>query len=143
MSTVATRYKQCHETCAFWGASQCLLLLLPNTHYDYYYYYYYYCYCHELCTFFFFWVDGVCYMKTLAVGHTAIITYYRLLLSRTLRLFCFFGVHGSLMHEISSCRPYCVEYTGSHPNSEVKRHRARLVLGWGTAWEHLRVLTAF
>ena len=40
-------------------------------------------------------------------------------------------------------RPYRVEYTGSLPNSEVKRHRARLVLGWGTAWEDLRVLLAF
>ena len=27
--------------------------------------------------------------------------------------------------------------------SEVEWHRARLVLGWGTAWEHLRVLSAF
>ena len=26
---------------------------------------------------------------------------------------------------------------------KVKRHRARLVLGWGTAWEDLRVLSAF
>ena len=40
-------------------------------------------------------------------------------------------------------RPYRVECTGSLPNSEVKRHRARLVLGWGTAWEDLRVLSAF
>ena len=40
-------------------------------------------------------------------------------------------------------RPYRVECTGSLPNSEVKRRRARLVLGWGTAREHLRVLSAF
>ena len=40
-------------------------------------------------------------------------------------------------------RPYRVEYTGSLSTSEVKRRRARLVLGWGTAWEHLRVLSAF
>ena len=32
-------------------------------------------------------------------------------------------------------RPYCVEYTGSHPNSEVKRRQARIVLGWGTSRE--------
>ena len=38
--------------------------------------------------------------------------------------------------------PYHVECTGSLPTSEVKRHRARLVLGWGTAWEDLRVLPA-
>ena len=41
------------------------------------------------------------------------------------------------------CRPYYVENTGSLPNSEVKRRKARLVLGSGTAWEPLRVLTAF
>ena len=40
-------------------------------------------------------------------------------------------------------RPYRVEYTGSLLTSEVKRRRARLVLGWGTAWEDLRVLSAF
>ena len=40
-------------------------------------------------------------------------------------------------------RPYCVEYTRSHPNSEVKRRKARIVLGWGTAWEVLRVPLAF
>ena len=40
-------------------------------------------------------------------------------------------------------RPYRVECTGSLSTSEVKRHRARLVLGWGTAWEDLRVLSAF
>jgi hypothetical protein len=44
----------------------------------------------------------------------------------------------------SSCqRPYCVENTGSHPNSEVKRRKARIVLGWVTAREVLRVLLAF
>ena len=36
-------------------------------------------------------------------------------------------------------RPYRVECTGSLLTSEVKRRRARLVLGWGTAWEDLRV----
>ena len=40
-------------------------------------------------------------------------------------------------------RPYRVECTGSLSTSEVKRHRARLVLGWGTAWEHPGVLPAF
>ena len=39
-------------------------------------------------------------------------------------------------------RPYRVECTGSLSTSEVKQHRARLVLGWGTAWEDLRVLSA-
>ena len=36
-----------------------------------------------------------------------------------------------------------VEYTGSLLTSEVKRHRAWLVLGWGTAREHPQVLSAF
>ena len=40
-------------------------------------------------------------------------------------------------------RPYRVECTGSLLTSEVKRRRARLVLGWGTAREDLRVLPAF
>ena len=40
-------------------------------------------------------------------------------------------------------RPYRVECTGSLSTSEVKQRRARLVLGWGTAWEDLRVLSAF
>ena len=40
-------------------------------------------------------------------------------------------------------RPYRNEYTGSLPNSEVNRCRARSVLGWGTAREALRVLLAF
>ena len=43
----------------------------------------------------------------------------------------------------SRWRPYNVEYTGSLLTSEVKRHMARLVLGWGTAWEHPGVLPAF
>lgn len=33
-------------------------------------------------------------------------------------------------------RPYHVGYTGSRPITEVKRRRARSVLGWVTAWEH-------
>ena len=40
-------------------------------------------------------------------------------------------------------RPYRNEHTGSLPNSEVNRCRARSVLGWGTAWEVLGVLLAF
>ena len=39
-------------------------------------------------------------------------------------------------------RPYRVECTGSLLTSEVKRRRARLVLGWGTAREDPRVLSA-
>jgi hypothetical protein len=42
-----------------------------------------------------------------------------------------------------SCRPYYHENTGSRPISEVKRGKARLVLGSVTAREPLRVLTAF
>ena len=40
-------------------------------------------------------------------------------------------------------RPYCDEYTRSHQNSAVKHHKARSVLGWGTAWEALRVPLTF
>ena len=36
-------------------------------------------------------------------------------------------------------RPYHVENTSSRPITEVKQRRARLVLGWVTAWEY-RVL---
>ncbi len=45
--------------------------------------------------------------------------------------------------QISRQRPYCVENTGSLPNSEVKHRKARIVLGWVTAREVLRVLLAF
>ena len=37
-------------------------------------------------------------------------------------------------------RPHCDVFTRSHLNSEVNRHKARLVLGWVTVWELLRVL---
>ena len=40
-------------------------------------------------------------------------------------------------------RPHCVDQTGSHPNSEVKRRKARIVLGWVTAREVLWVLLVF
>jgi hypothetical protein len=40
-------------------------------------------------------------------------------------------------------RPYRVLCTGSLLTSEIKRRRARLVLGWGTAREDLMVLSAF
>ena len=40
-------------------------------------------------------------------------------------------------------RPYRAECTGFLLTSEVKQRRARSVLGWGTAWEDLRVLSAF
>ena len=37
----------------------------------------------------------------------------------------------------SNClRPYHAESTGSRPITEVKQRRARLVLGWVTAWEY-------
>lgn len=51
--------------------------------------------------------------------------------------------HSKIHHIVPRCRPYYVENTGSLPNSEVKRRKARLVLGSGTAWEPLRVLTTF
>ena len=43
---------------------------------------------------------------------------------------------------VSCLRPYHVENTSSRPITEVKQHRAELVLGWVTAWEY-SVLQAF
>ena len=40
-------------------------------------------------------------------------------------------------------RPYHVESTGSRLITEVKQRRARLVLGWMTAWEHRVLLATF
>ena len=40
-------------------------------------------------------------------------------------------------------RPHRGECAGSLPHSEAKRRRARSVLGWGTAWEALRVPRVF
>ena len=50
--------------------------------------------------------------------------------------------HGPFLDIYLRWRPYRVECTGSLLTSEVKRHRARIVLGWGTAWETPRVLPA-
>ena len=57
-------------------------------------------------------------------------------------ILCFVNCDLDMFHCIC-WRPYHVECTGSLLTSEVKRHRARLVLGWGTAREDLRVLSAF
>ncbi|KYB28345.1 hypothetical protein TcasGA2_TC032590 [Tribolium castaneum] len=40
-------------------------------------------------------------------------------------------------------RPYHAEYTSSRLITEVKQRRARLVLGWVTAWEHRVPLPPF
>ena len=60
-------------------------------------------------------------------------------------LFCF--VHSSPYKHYFSLvyrqRPYHVENTGSRPITEVKQRRARLVLGWVTAWEHRVLLATF
>ena len=59
----------------------------------------------------------------------------------------FFDLHSQVcccsQPETCCRRPYRVECTGSLLTSEVKQRRARSVLGWGTAWEDLRVLSAF
>ena len=39
------------------------------------------------------------------------------------------------LRSVQCLRPYHVEHTGSRPITEVKQRRARLVLGWVTAWE--------
>ena len=57
---------------------------------------------------------------------------------------CALSSPSNRLRAISFCqRPYSVEHTRSHLNSEVKQPKARSVLGWGTAWEVLRVLLAF
>ena len=50
-------------------------------------------------------------------------------------------LYSCLFSYVCRQRPYHVESTGSRPITEVKQRRARLVLGWVTAWEH-RVLLA-
>ena len=52
-------------------------------------------------------------------------------------------VNGSVLQHLNCQRPYCVECTGSLPHSEVKPRKARIVLGWVTAREVLRVLLTF
>ena len=43
---------------------------------------------------------------------------------------------------LSQCLgPYHVESTSSRPITEVKQHRAALVLGWVTAWEYAVLYT--
>ena len=64
------------------------------------------------------------------------------LLLCTLVPILFFAIYKQIKKVFFRQRPYRVECTGSLPNSEVKRRRARLVLGWGTAREDLRVLSA-
>ena len=56
---------------------------------------------------------------------------------------CWVGLPQANEQRIFCRRPYRVECTGSLLTSEVKQRRARSVLGWGTAWEDLRVLSAF
>ena len=55
---------------------------------------------------------------------------------------------GSMSYvRVTGCHPrrrsYHAEYTGSHPNSEVKLRRASLVLGWGTTRESGVTATSF
>ena len=56
---------------------------------------------------------------------------------------CAHGIQGTVEERaalvIGCLRPYHVESTSSRPITEVKQRRARLVLGWVTAWEY-RVL---
>ena len=43
---------------------------------------------------------------------------------------------GGCLTSTKCLRPYHVENTSSRPITEVKQRRARLVLGWVTAWEY-------
>ena len=52
-------------------------------------------------------------------------------------------VYSCILFTVCRQRPYHVESTGSRPITEVKQRRARLVLGWVTAWEHRVLLATF
>ena len=52
-------------------------------------------------------------------------------------------LYSCLFSYVCRQRPYHVESTGSRPITEVKQRRARLVLGWVTAWEHRVLLATF
>ena len=54
-----------------------------------------------------------------------------------------FRVYKRIFFAVCRQRPYHVENTGSRPITEVKQRRARLVLGWVTAWEHRVLLAIF
>ena len=56
---------------------------------------------------------------------------------------CTFKVYKRTFLAVCRQRPYHVESTGSRPITEVKQRRARLVLGWVTAWEHQVLLATF
>ena len=56
---------------------------------------------------------------------------------------CTFKVYKRIFLAVCRQRPYHVESTGSRPITEVKQRRARLVLGWVTAWEHRVLLATF
>ena len=48
----------------------------------------------------------------------------------------FYQESGGCLMCTKCLRPYHVENTSSRPITEVKQRRARLVLGWVTAWEY-------
>ena len=50
---------------------------------------------------------------------------------------------GRVTSRVCCQRPYHVENTSSRPITEVKQHRARLVLRWVTAWERRVSLASF
>ena len=49
---------------------------------------------------------------------------------------CRHSIYTARQPAVCRQRPYHAENTSSRPITEVKQHRARLVLGWVTAWEH-------
>ena len=60
----------------------------------------------------------------------------------------FAKLYSNLKYNSNACtvcclRPYHDEYTRSRLITEVKHRRASIVLGWGTAWEHLVPQTLF
>ena len=53
----------------------------------------------------------------------------------------FFDMAKCCYSTVRCIRPYHVENTSSRPITEVKQHRAALVLGWVTAWEYAVLYT--
>ena len=73
-----------------------------------------------------------------------ILTHPRVSACGTLRELHLDVARGAVVRACHHCihwRPYRVERNGSLPTSEVKRRRARLVLGWGTAREGCKICT--
>ena len=80
--------------------------------------------CNWICSWMILYQESRCYESSVhSLFHSA---------RKVLRVNC------NTFKTVGPClRPYHVEHTSSRPITEVKQHRAKLVLGWVTAWEYL------